>query len=36
MSEEINKTKAGEAVPLMFIRLELIPYEDLVIYGINK
>ena len=28
--------KAGEAVPLMFIQLELIPYEDLVLYGINK
>jgi len=28
--------KSGEAVPLMFVQLELIPYEDLAIYGINK
>lgn len=28
--------KSGEAVPLMYIQLELIPYEDFAIYGINK
>lgn len=28
--------KAGEAVPLIFIQLERIPYCDLVVYGINK
>ena len=28
--------KSGEAVPLMYIQLELIPYYDLVVYGLNK
>lgn len=28
--------KSGEAVPLIFIQLELIPYQDLVVYSINK